>query len=71
MKTLKFKTNIKCMGCVSKTTPFLNETVGEDNWDVDIQDPGKILTVAMDEVINPGEVILAVEAAGYQAEVIE
>jgi hypothetical protein len=25
MKTLKFKTNINCGGCLAKVTPFLNE----------------------------------------------
>jgi hypothetical protein len=30
MDTTKFKTNIKCSGCVEKVTPFLNESLGED-----------------------------------------
>ena len=39
MKTLKFKTNIKCTGCVAKVTPFLNDEKGIEKWDVDIFNP--------------------------------
>ena len=45
METLKFKTNIKCSGCIATVTPFLNKTVGAENWQVDIQAPEKTLTV--------------------------
>ena len=68
METLKFKTTIKCSGCVAKSTPFLNEVIGQDNWEVDIQDPNKILTVTTKESIHPEAIIMAVENAGYKAE---
>ena len=45
MKDTKFKTTIKCSGCVDKVTPFLNEAVGVGNWDVDLNNPMKVLTV--------------------------
>jgi copper chaperone len=66
METTKFKTNIKCSGCVANVTPFLNEALGENNWEVDYNDPSKVLKVAgeTDEEI----VIKAVEKAGYKAE---
>ena len=67
MQTIKFKTNIKCAGCIAKNTPFLNEAVGEDNWEVDVQSPDKTLTVVTDEKIFPEEVIKAVKDAGYSA----
>lgn len=67
MKTLKFKTNIKCAGCLAKVSPSLNETAGEDNWEVDIHTPEKILTVAADEM-EESAIILAVKAAGFEAE---
>lgn len=67
MNTLTFKTNIKCTGCLSKATPFLNQAAGEDNWEVDIQNPDKILTVRSEDA-NPTEVKSAVEEAGYIAE---
>ncbi|MCK0191932.1 MAG: heavy-metal-associated domain-containing protein [Arenibacter sp.] len=45
MKTLKFKTNINCGGCVSKVTPFLNKQEGIESWEVDTDNPDKILTI--------------------------
>ena len=66
MEALKFKTNIKCTGCLAKVTPALNETVGEDNWEVDLEDPNKTLTVVADAPEN--EVIAAIKEAGYEAE---
>ena len=45
MEMIQFKTTIKCSGCVSKVTPFLNDVLGEDNWEVDYSDPSKVLTV--------------------------
>jgi copper chaperone CopZ len=66
METKQFKTTIKCSGCVAKATPFLNEALGEDNWEVDTNNPSKILTVAGETDQN--KVIEAVEKAGYKAE---
>ncbi len=67
MKTLKFKTNIKCAGCLAKVSPILNETAGEDNWEVDINTPEKILTVVADDV-DESSIIFAVNEAGFVAE---
>lgn len=67
MKTLKFKTNIKCSGCTAAVTPYLNELTGEDNWTVDLQSAEKTLTVATDDA-SAEDVQKAVEAAGYKAE---
>jgi len=70
MQTLKFKTNIKCAGCIAKSTPYLNEAVGEDNWEVDINNPNKVLTVATSEPVDANQVIEAVKSAGFNAEKI-
>jgi copper chaperone len=68
METLKFRTTIKCSGCLGKATPFLNKTAGEDNWQVDTENPDKILTVVPGTVISENDIIKAVEEAGYKAE---
>lgn len=68
MKTLKFKTNIKCSGCVATATPYLNEVAGEDNWEVDLQSPEKTLVVATDKPVSEADVIMAMQKAGYKAE---
>lgn len=48
METLKFKTNIKCSGCIATVTPVLDKTAGKDNWKVDLEDPNKTLTIVTD-----------------------
>ena len=68
METIKFKTTIKCSGCVAKATPFLDEALGEDNWEVDYNNPSKILTVVGEQ--DKTKVMRAVEKAGYKAEAI-
>lgn len=66
-KAIKFKTNIKCMGCVAAVTPALNQTVGQDKWSVDLQSPDRELTVEMEDgAAEP--VVAALAAVGYQAE---
>ena len=67
MKTVQFKTNIKCSACVAKVTPALNEVAGEDNWKVDLQTQGKVLTVSTDKS-NEEEIKKALENVGYRAE---
>lgn len=66
MESLKFKTTIKCSGCVAKVTPHLNETVGEGNWNVDLMDPSRVLTIS--ESVDAVKVKEAVEKAGFRAE---
>ncbi|MFZ5972028.1 MAG: heavy-metal-associated domain-containing protein [Bacteroidota bacterium] len=66
METLRFSSNIKCDGCIAKVTPHLNATVGEQNWEVDLTTPNKILTVAGD--VTEAQVKEAVQKAGYKIE---
>lgn len=66
METNKFKTNIKCTGCVATVTPFLNEAVGEGKWQVDLNDPSRVLTVNGET--DKDAVMRALEKAGYKAE---
>lgn len=66
---LKFKTNINCMGCVVKVTPELNQLNAIENWEVDIQNKEKILTVAASSE-KEDEIVQAVEKAGFKIEKI-
>lgn len=68
MNTLKFKTNIKCTGCISKATPILNEKLGEGKWEVDLMTLKKTLTVTSD--LDEKEVIEIVNESGFTAESI-
>ncbi len=67
MKTLKFKTNINCSGCVANVTPYLNGSEKIEKWDVDTNNPEKILTVEGKE-IKKEEIINLVQKAGYKIE---
>jgi len=64
-KTLKFKTNINCSGCVANVTPFLNEAEGICHWDVDTENKDKILSVHA-QGITEEEVIQRVQKAGFK-----
>ena len=68
METLRFASNIKCDGCISKVKPHLNATVGEDNWEVDLTTPNKVLTVVGNA--TEAQVREAVQKAGYKIEKI-
>jgi len=67
--SLKFKTNINCMGCVSKVTPELDKLTAIENWEVDIRNKDKVLTVEASSD-KESEVIAAVEKAGFKIEKI-
>ena len=69
MNTLKFKTNVKCGGCIATVTPHLNQAKGIISWNVDTTDPLKIMTVET-ERISPEEITSVMKTAGYQAELI-
>jgi copper chaperone CopZ len=69
MKKYQFKTNIMCSSCIAKVTPGLNEILGVNQWQVDIKDSKKILTVTS-ESANEKDVIKALEKVGYKAEEI-
>jgi len=66
METTKFKTNIKCSACVAKVTPYLDETVGKQNWNVDLSDPARTLTIQSE--VKEQQVFEALHKAGYKAE---
>lgn len=67
MKTIQFKTNIKCSGCIAKVTPELDKTAGIDNWQVDLQSADKILTVTAEHT-TPEAIQQALQKAGYYGE---
>ncbi|MET1056211.1 MAG: cation transporter [Pedobacter sp.] len=70
MKTLKFKTNIKCGGCIATVTPHLDAVAGLDSWTVDTTAPEKVLTVSGNADALTEEVINTLKKAGYDAELI-
>lgn len=69
MENLKFKTNINCGGCVSKVTPELDSKEGIENWEVNLQNPEKILTVNSNGV-SEKEIIHTVKKVGFKIQKI-
>ena len=67
MKTLQFKTNINCGGCLSKVRPVLDQTAGISEWQVNLQDADRTLTVETEE-LTAEEIAARVEAAGFTAQ---
>jgi len=66
MKTLQFKTNIKCSSCIATVSPELNFKDKIKEWSVDITSPEKTLTITTD--YSEGEVQEILEKVGYKAE---
>lgn len=70
MKKLQFKTNINCGGCIAKVKPGLDNAKGIREWNVDTDNPDKILTVQSDG-ITADEVIAIVQSKGFKAETLD
>lgn len=68
MESIKFKTNIKCGGCIAAVTPFLTIENGIKTWEVDLQSENRVLSVVTDK--SAGEVVDVIKIAGYVAEPI-
>jgi copper chaperone CopZ len=69
MEKFQFKTNINCGNCIRSVTGFINDVEGIKSWNVDTDNPDKILTVEA-EGIGPEAILEAVEEAGFDAEKI-
>ncbi|MEO8720679.1 MAG: heavy-metal-associated domain-containing protein [Ginsengibacter sp.] len=69
MKKYQFKTNIMCNSCIEKVTPVLNQSVGENQWQIDLKDPKRTLTVSSENIIQK-DIINALQKVGYKADEI-
>jgi copper chaperone len=67
MPTLQFKTGINCANCLRAVTPFLDAESSIQKWQVDTDNPAKILTVEGENLI-PEQVMKAVAQAGFDIE---
>lgn len=67
MNSLKFKSNIKCNGCLEKVSLVLNQNANIEKWSVDLEHVDRILTVETDK-LGPEEIKYAVQKAGFTAE---
>lgn len=65
MQTFRFKTSLKCSGCVRAITPGLENLNLIEHWSVDLEQPDKILEVEANSDISE-QVMESVKKAGYQ-----
>lgn len=66
METLKFKTSLKCSGCVAAIQPKMDALKNVEQWEVDLAQPEKILSVN-GEHLKEEEIIHVLKGAGYEA----
>jgi Copper chaperone len=66
---LKFKTNINCEKCIARVKPFIDKVDGIESWNVDTDNPDKILTVKSNGATSE-QIIDAIENVGFDIEKI-
>jgi copper chaperone len=66
MKIYQFKTNIQCSGCEAKVKSFLEGHPEIVRWNVDLTNPGKLLTVETSN-LSPQQIVELLQQAGYKA----
>jgi hypothetical protein len=65
MKTLNFKTNINCVSCVAKVTPYLDSDNSIEAWQVDTNSLDKILSVKGD-IVSATVIKEIIASAGFK-----
>ncbi len=68
-KTLTYKTNIKCNGCIATVTPFFAKNESIKKWHVNLENDDRILTIEMENG-DVNEIESLIKEAGYEAESI-
>lgn len=63
----QFKTNLNCSNCVSKVQADFDSAEGISKWNVNTDNPDKILTVES-QGITEEEVIKIIKKKGFKAE---
>ncbi|MFA8299930.1 MAG: hypothetical protein ACEPOV_07205 [Hyphomicrobiales bacterium] len=65
MNTYKFKTSLKCQGCVDSISPFMNAVSEINDWKVDFNSKPPILEVQSNFDISQ-RVISIVRSSGFE-----
>lgn len=65
MQTIQFKTNIHCANCVAKVTPVLNKREGIVSWNIDTENPDKILTIET-ETLSAADIEKVIKRTGFE-----
>lgn len=67
METMTFKTNAKCMGCLAKIEEILQDKMNREEWNLDLPDSNRPLTVTSDK-LAAGEIVELISKAGFKIE---
>ncbi|OFX20673.1 MAG: hypothetical protein A2041_13000 [Bacteroidetes bacterium GWA2_31_9b] len=73
MKTLNFKTSLKCAGCVNAIKPSMDKINEIISWNVDLNNPEKIVEVVTDSANEQelsNNIMQAITLVGYKVEKI-
>jgi len=70
MNNSKFETNLNCGACLKAVAPFLDKVGTIHSWEVDLDDPNKMLTVSSSQDVED-TVVGAVKQAGFQIEALK
>lgn len=67
METMTFKTNAKCMGCLAKIEEILQGKMNREEWNLDLSDSNRPLTVTSDKLAS-GKIVELISKAGFKIE---
>lgn len=67
MELITYKTNIRSEAALGKVAPYLNRAIGTANWQLDLYNKDKKLTVYSPGIVNETVVLDAVHKAGFEA----
>ncbi|WP_369526144.1 hypothetical protein [Parabacteroides goldsteinii] len=70
MHTIIFKTNAKCEGCLAKIEEILQGKISRGEWNLDLFDSNRPLTVASDK-LAADDVVKLISKAGFKIEQME
>jgi copper chaperone len=70
MKSMRFKTSLKCNGCVERITPGMNALEGVVSWEVDLKMPPGVLKVESADDIG-SKIISVLAEKGYSCKKID
>lgn len=65
METYRFKTNLKCNGCINTIKPGIESLSSIQGWSVDLEKPEKILEIQSAADISD-QVIETIKKAGFE-----
>jgi copper chaperone CopZ len=67
MKTLIFKTTLKCNGCIASVKPGLDAIEGLTKWEIEIAEPDRPLKAEVESDDVEEKIIQVLEKSGFKA----